>query len=146
MTYFFLFDNATNRIRNTASFVYAIALLYAISDLDAVVNSSASFPLAEAYIQGTQNKGAAFGLLLIIALAIFCGLQGVYITVRELYFLTSMFGSLLSKLIIVQCGRILWALARDNVIPFSDTFSQVSPRLSCPVPATILVCESPSST
>lgn len=80
----FLSHRVTNIRRATASFIYAIALLYAISDLDAVINSSASFPLAEAYIQGTQNKGAAFGLLLIIALAIFCGLQGVYITVGTL--------------------------------------------------------------
>ncbi|EIM81933.1 amino acid transporter, partial [Stereum hirsutum FP-91666 SS1] len=100
-----------------ASFVFAVALLYAITDLDAVVNFPGSFPLAEAYIQGTTNKGAAFGLLFILLLAIFSGMQGVFMT----------------------CGRTYWALARDNATPFSEFFAKVAPQLSCPVPATVLV-------
>ena len=67
--------------REKASFVYAIALLYAITDLDTIVNSTGSIPLAEAYRQGTSSKGGAFGLLLIVLLAAICGTQGSYITV-----------------------------------------------------------------
>jgi len=39
---------------------------------------------------------------------------------------------------LMQVGRILWALARDNATPFSGTFSIVNEKLSCPVPATLL--------
>lgn len=38
-----------------------------------------------------------------------------------------------------QNSRIYWALARDNAVPFSGFFAVVSERLSCPVPATVLV-------
>ena len=35
-------------------------------------------------------------------------------------------------------GRLFWVLARDDATPFSQYFSQVNERLSCPIPATIL--------
>ncbi|KAF8175010.1 putative amino acid transporter [Mycena galopus ATCC 62051] len=96
-------------------FVYAVALMFAITDLDAVLTSNGSFPLAVVYAQATRNKGGTFGLLFIVFLSIMTCCIGVYITV----------------------GRIYWALARDNVTPFSAFFSKVSRRLSCPVPATL---------
>jgi hypothetical protein len=42
--------------------------MYGISDLDAVLNSSGSFPLAEVYRQATGSSGATFGLLFIVLL------------------------------------------------------------------------------
>ncbi|KAJ7754706.1 choline transport protein [Mycena maculata] len=96
-------------------FVYAVALMFAITDLDAVLTSNGSFPLAVVYAQATGNKGGTFGLLFIVFGSIITCCIGVYITV----------------------GRIYWALARDNVTPFSAFFSKVSERLSCPVPATL---------
>ncbi|KAK0508914.1 hypothetical protein JMJ35_008285 [Cladonia borealis] len=98
------------------SFCYAIAILYGITDLTAVVTSNGSFPLAVVYSQATGNKGATFGLLLIIFLSIMICVLGTFLTV----------------------GRIWWALARDNATPFSGFFSLVDERLSCPVPATVL--------
>jgi choline transport protein len=47
---------------------YAISILYGINDLDAVLNSSGSFPLAEVYRQATGSEGATFGLLFIVLL------------------------------------------------------------------------------
>jgi len=41
--------------------VTAIAIFYGINDLDAVQNSSGSFPLAQVYHQATANDGATFG-------------------------------------------------------------------------------------
>ncbi|KAJ7830322.1 choline transport protein [Mycena olivaceomarginata] len=96
-------------------FVYAVALMFAITDLDAVLTSNGSFPLAAVYAQATGNKGGTFGLLLIVFVSIMICSIGTYITV----------------------GRIYWALARDTVTPFSTLFSKVSVRLSCPVPATL---------
>ncbi|KAF6220398.1 hypothetical protein HO133_002830 [Letharia lupina] len=98
------------------SFLYAIAILYGVNDLTAVVGSNGSFPLAVVYSQATGNKGATFGLLLILFLSIMICVLGTFLTV----------------------GRIWWALARDNATPFSGFFSQVNEKLSCPVPATVL--------
>ncbi|KAJ7832324.1 choline transport protein [Mycena olivaceomarginata] len=95
--------------------VYAVALMFSITDLDAVLNSNGSFPLAVVYAQATGNKAGTFGLLLIVLLSIMIAVFGGFITT----------------------GRVYWALARDNVTPFSSFFSQVSALLSCPVPATL---------
>ena len=98
------------------AFCYAIAILYAITDLDAVLTSNGSFPLAAVYSQATGNKAGTFGLLMIVFLSIMICVLGTFLTV----------------------SRIWWALARDNAVPFSGLFSKVDERLSCPVPATIL--------
>ncbi|OCK85856.1 putative choline transport protein [Lepidopterella palustris CBS 459.81] len=98
------------------SFCYAIAILYAINDLDAVLSPNGSFPLAVIYAQATANKGGTFGLLLIIFFSLLICVVGTFLTV----------------------SRIWWALARDNATPFSGLFSQVNERLSCPIPATLL--------
>ena len=71
-----------------ASFIYAIAILYAITDLDAVVNSNGSFPLAEVYAQATGSKGGTFGLLLIIFLSLLICVIGTFLTVRTSSFLS----------------------------------------------------------
>ncbi|KAJ7802584.1 choline transport protein [Mycena olivaceomarginata] len=96
-------------------FVYAVALMFSITDLDAVLTSNGSFPLAVVYAQATGNKAGTFGLLLIVLLSVMPANIGGFITT----------------------GRIYWALARDNVTPFSSFFSQASALLSCPVPATV---------
>lgn len=98
------------------AFVFAIAIFYAISDLDAVLTSAGSFPLAEVYLQATGSAGGTFGLLLIVFLSIMICVVGTFLTV----------------------GRIYWALARDHATPFPGVFSKVNARLSCPVPATLL--------
>ncbi|KAJ7676520.1 choline transport protein [Mycena polygramma] len=96
-------------------FMYIVALMFAVTDLDAVLASS-GFPLAVVYAQATGNKGGTFGLLFIVLMSIMICCCGAYIT----------------------AGRIYWALARDNVTPFSSFFSKASVQLSCPVPATLL--------
>lgn len=98
------------------AFVYAIAILYAITNLEAVTTSDGSFPLAEVYAQATGSAGGTFGLLLILFLSIMVCVIGTFLSV----------------------SRIWWSLARDNATPFSGFFSQVNERLSSPVPATIL--------
>lgn len=98
------------------SFCYAIAILYSISDLNAVLSSNGAFPLAAVYSQATGNKGGTFGLLFIIFLSLLICVIGTFLTV----------------------SRIWWALARDNATPFSHFFALVNERLSCPIPATLL--------
>ncbi|THX54693.1 amino acid transporter [Aureobasidium pullulans] len=99
------------------AFLYAIALFYAVSDLDEVINTTGSFPVAVIYHQATGNAGGAFCLLLIVFLIIMiCAISTT-----------------------LSLGRTWWALARDQATPFGNFFSSVNENLSCPIPATILV-------
>jgi choline transport protein len=103
-------------LTSAAAFCFAITILYGITDLDGVLNSNGSFPVAAIYSQATGSPGATFGLLFIIFLSLVPCLIGTFLTV----------------------GRTWWALARDNVTPFAGFFGQVSESLSCPIPATVL--------
>jgi choline transport protein len=76
------------------SFCYAIAIMYGINNLNAVVTSNGSFPLAAVYSQATGDAGATFGLLLIIFFSLIICLVGTFLLL----------------------GRIWWALARDNAV------------------------------
>lgn len=94
-------------------FAYLIALMYAISDYDALFESA--YPIAEIYVQATGSANGACGLLALILICIGICVCGLYIT----------------------CGRTGWALARDGATPFSKTFGQVHPKLGMPLYSTL---------
>ncbi|KAK6200736.1 hypothetical protein LQW54_009540 [Pestalotiopsis sp. IQ-011] len=94
---------------------YLIAIMYAISDFDALFE--VAYPIAEIYRQGTGGSAAgATGLLFLVLVCIVICLVGLYIT----------------------AGRTLWTLARDEATPFSKRLSEVHPSLHVPVNATVL--------
>ena len=70
---------------DAAAFLYAISILYAINDLDAVTTSNGSFPLAAVYAQATGNNGGTFGLLLIVFFSIMICVVGTFLTVRYMH-------------------------------------------------------------
>ncbi|KAF2203341.1 amino acid transporter [Delitschia confertaspora ATCC 74209] len=98
------------------AFLYAIALFYSVTDLDAVINSNGAFPLAAIYSQATGSRAGTFGLLFIVFLSLMVCLVGTLLT----------------------CGRTWWVLARDSATPFHSFFSRVNETLSCPIPATVM--------
>ena len=100
------------------AFVFAIALSYAITDLEALQTGINTYPLTGIYRQATGSPGGAFGLLFILFLSTICCCLGTVLTNSRTY----------------------WALARDNAVPFSGIFSRVDEGLSCPVYATLFVC------
>jgi choline transport protein len=102
-------------IGTLSSFAFAVAVMFAITDLNAVLNTGTSFPLAEIYQQATNSSAVTFMLLFIIILAQVGCIMGTYVVI----------------------GRSWWALARDNATPFSNFFAKVSPGLSCPIQATV---------
>jgi len=53
------------------AYPFAVSLLYAITDLDAVFNSPTGLPLIEIYYQGTRSKAAASVLLALFAFCFF---------------------------------------------------------------------------
>lgn len=115
------------------AFCFAIAILYGITDLDAVLQAQGSFPLATIYAQATGSRAATFGLLFIIFLSLTPCLIGTFLTVSKLLCLT-----VAPAKTILQVSRTWWALSRDNATPMAKLFSRVNERLSCPIPAVIL--------
>lgn len=104
-----------NLVGFISSFFFLIAIFYAINDLEAVINSSTSFPLTEIYRQATGSAGGALALMLLIFFSSFVNLIGSYVAV----------------------GRTYWALSRDRVTPFSAVFAKVHPGQKNPFNATI---------
>lgn len=93
--------------------LYIIAIMYAISDYDALFESA--FPVAEIYRQATGSSSGAIGLLCLLLFCVGVCMVGVYIT----------------------AGRTLWALARDEATPFPHLLGKVSPTLGMPLIATL---------
>ena len=96
---------------------YLIAILYGISDLPGVLNSTYLFPLTDIYRQVTNSAAGAFGLLLLAFVPSVLTIISVYITV----------------------SRGLWTLARDNAAPFSPLFGRINHKHRNPFNS-ILLC------
>lgn len=96
--------------------IYLISLFYSVNDINAVLSTTFTNPLAEVYLQATGSNGGSLGLLVVIFLPTLITCIGTYIT----------------------SGRMLWALARDRATPFSDTLGKISPRFGNPFVATVV--------
>ncbi|GAW17731.1 hypothetical protein ANO14919_071970 [Xylariales sp. No.14919] len=90
-----------------------IALMYFMTDLDAVRDSA--LPSMELVYQATGNRNVTVFLISLLLVIFFLSLPSQWVT----------------------SGRIAWALARDNGVPFSEYFSKVDQRLEFPVRTTI---------
>lgn len=93
---------------------YLIAILYAISDPDALADSP--YPIAEIYRQATGSGAGAAGLLSLIMVCIGLCVVGLHVT----------------------CGRTLWALARDGAAPLPRYLARVAPSSHVPVLSTLV--------
>ncbi|KAL9018130.1 MAG: hypothetical protein Q9185_004537 [Variospora sp. 1 TL-2023] len=98
-------------------FFYLLAILYGISDFDAVLESRYPFPLAEIYRQVAGTKAGSVGLLFLACLPTFIASIGCLIT----------------------SSRVVWTLARDRAMPFSHFFSHIDTSQRNPFRA-IVVC------
>ena len=95
---------------------YLIALSYSINDFSAVLSTTYLNPLGEVYVQATNSRAGALGLMILIFLPNFCTCIGDYIT----------------------AGRMLYTLARDDAAPFSPWVSTLHPRFQNPFNATLI--------
>ncbi|RSL81714.1 hypothetical protein CEP52_017138 [Fusarium oligoseptatum] len=91
-----------------------IALMFFMTDLDAVRHSP--LPSMEIIYQATGNRNVTIGLEALLLVVYIFALPSQWVT----------------------CGRIAWALARDNGIPYSYYFSKVDRKLEFPVRTTIM--------
>ncbi|KAK5193991.1 hypothetical protein LTR92_006331 [Exophiala xenobiotica] len=92
---------------------WTLAFLFSTNDLDAVASST--FPILEVYQQALNNRSGA--------------------TFLAVWLLVIYFGSVVS--VVAATGRLTWAFARDNGLPYSPTFAKIHPTLQMPVNATI---------
>ncbi|GAM34445.1 hypothetical protein TCE0_015f02031 [Talaromyces pinophilus] len=99
-----------------STFLYLLALLYSISDINTVVESSFNFPLAQIYLQATGSRAGALGLLIVIFLPSLCACIAAYIT----------------------AGRVLWTLGRDGATPFSKVVGKIDIRHKNPMNSTLI--------
>lgn len=98
------------------TFIYLIALFYGVTDLENITTTS-TLPLADIYQAVTNSRGATFALLLILLLTSSLTAIGGYIT----------------------CGRTLWALARDGLVPFPSFVGKLHPKFQNQFNATLVV-------
>ncbi|PWY89689.1 choline transporter [Aspergillus sclerotioniger CBS 115572] len=90
-----------------------IALMFFIEDMDAVRN--ASIPSMELIYQITKSRPITLGLSIVLTIIYASALPSQWVT----------------------SGRIAWAFARDNGIPFPEFFTQIHPTLNFPVHTTL---------
>jgi choline transport protein len=98
-------------IATTVPFV--VATLFSTVDLGEVVRSE--LPILTLYHQATGSKTAA--------------------VIFTVWLIFNYFGGVLAGL--ATSGRMAWAFARDNGLPFSTTLATVHPRFQTPVASTV---------
>jgi choline transport protein len=99
------------------TFFFYVAVLYAITDFDAVLSSNiVSLPLATAFYQGTNSVNGATALLALFFLDILFTIPGGFVT----------------------CGRMLWTIARDDGTPFPGFLGRISHKFRNPFNATLI--------
>ncbi|PYI03918.1 amino acid transporter [Aspergillus sclerotiicarbonarius CBS 121057] len=96
---------------------FLLSLMFSVQDYSSLSNSPTGLPIAELFRQATQSRGGAFSLVFLLCVAVG----------------PSVIGSQLST------GRILWAFARDDGLPFSKFCSKVNPRFKTPINAQLCV-------
>jgi choline transport protein len=94
---------------------FSLALLFGCTDFASI--PTALVPYQEAVRQGLRSSDGA--------------------TFFTVWILLLYFGSM--QAVIATCGRLVWAFARDNGLPYSRIFSRVHPTLKIPLEATGLV-------
>ncbi|KAK4579944.1 hypothetical protein LTR86_000145 [Recurvomyces mirabilis] len=103
---------------SATAFFFYVALLYAVTDLEAVFNTSiTALPLAAMFQQVTRSNAGTVGLLALFLLDQIINIPAAQMT----------------------AGRMLWTLARDDATPFSGWVRHVSPKWRNPFNAQ-LVC------
>ncbi|KAI0007225.1 putative choline transport protein [Xylariaceae sp. FL0662B] len=100
-----------------STIVYYVVLMYSITDFDAVLNSSAQFPLTQIYYQASGSVAGAVLLTIVVFLPMVGSLMGSMLT----------------------ASRVFWTLSRDGAVPFSRVFGRVSARWKNPFDAILFI-------
>lgn len=93
---------------------FTLSLMFSVQDLEAVANSP--IPIVEVFMQTTASTPATILFVSCLFTMYFSGGVACFTT----------------------AGRLAWAFARDDGLPFSKFFAKVHPTLEVPVNATLL--------
>ncbi|KAK5194141.1 hypothetical protein LTR99_005628 [Exophiala xenobiotica] len=104
-------------INGTAGFAYILAVLYSITDPDAVLSNETGFPIIGVFLEATNNQKAATAMM----------------TAVIIVFTMNLFG------IVASVSRLIWAFSRDKGLPFSAFFSHITPWNKCPTNAVVSI-------
>ena len=95
---------------------FAVACVASIKNISGVLGGETGFPLLTIYYQATGSKAGATVLM-----AMFC---------------VCFFGVMVP--VVTTVSRTLWAVSRDNAVPYSKYWMKVSPTWKMPVNACLL--------
>lgn len=104
-------------INGLIGLIYTIVLLFALGDLDGLLQSKIGFPFMQLFLNVTNSSAGASILALCISLVAVAA----------------------NAACVTSTSRTAWAFARDNGLPASNFLSTVSPGLKVPVRMVILV-------
>lgn len=100
------------------TFGFSICLLYCMGDVNQVIGTKTGYPIIQILYNITKSKAAA------------CVMTCFFIFPGTIAFFNGL----------ASVSRLTWAFARDEGLPFSSFFAQVSPRHKIPLRALYLVC------
>jgi len=92
---------------------FLMAIFFSYQDLNGLLETKTGLPIAELFRQATGSNAGGFGLTFLLMTSNLCTVWNCQLAQ----------------------GRIYWALARDNGVPFSEFFSVVDSRLHVPLRA-----------
>lgn len=98
------------------AFPFACALVYAITDVEAVLSTATGLHLIEIYRQGTGSNVAA--------------------SILTAFFAFCLFGCLVGNA--TASSRTLWAVSRDGALPYSHIWMRINRQFKMPMNAMLL--------
>lgn len=90
-------------VNGTSGFVMIVTYAFCIGNIDEVIQTKTGFAFIQVFLNSTGSVPAATGMTIVILLMQFC--------------------AAISN--VATCSRQLFAFARDNGLPFSDSLSKV---------------------
>lgn len=104
-------------INGVLGFAFIIALLFCIQDLSAALTTTTGFPIIEIFYQATRGNSHAASAMTCALIVMAC---------------------LATVPCVASATRVLWALARDSGVPFSETLSRVDEKRGVPTMSVIV--------
>jgi amino acid transporter len=96
--------------------LYLLALLFATTDFDAVINGKTSVAAVDVFLVACGSQWATAAAWLLVVNMFFAGVSSVAVS-----------------------GRITFALTRDQALPYSSFFSELHPTLQSPINGIFLI-------
>ncbi|KAJ5387185.1 hypothetical protein N7509_009726 [Penicillium cosmopolitanum] len=93
------------------SFAFVVAMLYSLTDINAVIETSTGVPIYEIWLQATRSGAAATTFITLLAVIALFSLNGCQQT----------------------SSRLTWAFARDDALILSKFIGRIHPQLQVPV-------------